>query len=198
MRWARLVILTVGACSFEASPIAGGAGDSGPPADAPGGDDGGSFADSSAPADAAAPDGPAPDTPPACPPGYARSPTTGGWYRAGAAPAMWLEAEAACEADGAGTHLIVLGGAEDVAAYQLSAADHIWIGASDRRIEGTWRWVTGAAETPLPVYLNPDPEDCGVLDRTLPTGPGRRSALCDRVWDYVCECDEIPADPTSY
>lgn len=177
-----------------------------------------------APPDAPPPDAPPPDAPPACPGNYTTS--GGSAYRpvnSGIGSVSWAEAEADCEDDGAGTHLLVIDNQGENNAITeflagsngLGAIDDIWIGITDRAQEGHFLTVTG---TPVctctddqctscagPGYTswnmgepnNADgEEDCGeMLDDG--TGPWN-DRECGDDNDYICECDGLAPDPSAY
>ena len=91
-------------------------------------------ADGGAGSDAAAPDGGL-----VCPGGYTR--TDDRCYRLEINPTAelaWIEAEAACEADGPGAHLLVVDDAVEAASVvsRYGTAADAWIGVSDRVTEG--------------------------------------------------------------
>ncbi len=107
----------------------------------------------------------------------------------------WDEAEAACEADG--HHLAIPDNASELTAmYTALITQNIWIGVTDRVVEGTYRTVTGGIQTYLPWGLGePDTDDCIFID-------GLTTQLvaqdCDSGRRYICECDGAAAVPTSY
>jgi len=116
-------------------------------------------------------------------------------YRTVTTPQTWTAAEADCEDDGNGTHLAVVGSmAEDAAVDALTGAS-IWFGLTDRKVDGTPRWVTGAT----PTYTNyggagnTTAYDCaGIYQSKWAWGE------CTTLIKYVCECDGVAADPTAY
>lgn len=148
--------------------------------------------------DASTLDAPASDAPAdaaTCPTSYAAVPGQLSHYRIVPTPQTWSLAEADCEDDGVGTHLAVVDTmAEDAAVDALTGAS-IWFGLTDRKVEGTPRWVTGAT----PTYTNYG-------------GPGNTAAYdcsgiyqgkwawgdCTTLIRYVCECDGMAAQPTAY
>jgi Lectin C-type domain len=121
-------------------------------------------------------------------------------YRLGAASDSWLNAETACEADGVGMHLTVIANFVEQQKIEnfLGAALAGWVGASDRKTDNVFLHVIGGGEPYLPwgagypSFVGPG---CVILD------PVARTYLdgdCTQSLPYVCECDQIPADPTSY
>ncbi len=73
----------------------------------------------------------------------AKEKTYGGHtYRYYATPVTWYEAAYFCEREGG--HLATIEDEdENDFVESLMKGDHLWIGATDRVKEGTWRWVTG-------------------------------------------------------
>ncbi|HEY8145111.1 MAG TPA: C-type lectin domain-containing protein [Kofleriaceae bacterium] len=134
----------------------------------------------------------------ACPPGYEIAGESGSAYRSGA-DLGWLAAEGACEADGPGTHLVVIDDAtENATVDAISSASRTWIGYSDLIAANTWRWVTS-----VPGFDGgwdtgggqPDGSgDCAVIDQN----GGWRDQGCGDSRDYVCECDGRSADPDAF
>ena len=193
------------ACSFDGSGIDFGAVDDAGGEDAPEGRE-----DAAADvADAAVdPDLP-PDVPvPACLPGYAGAGVLDkGCYRFVTDTRKWLEAESACEADGAGAHLVVI---DDLAEYQAileemdGLEDEAWVGGSDRRTEGTFLTVTGG---PLLQLWQPgapseggnaQAEDCGIIENHERALQGLNDENCNKSHTFFCEHDGIAADPTAF
>lgn len=116
-------------------------------------------------------------------------------YRTVTMAKTWTAAEQDCENDGVGMHLAVVDDmAEHVAVDALTGAS-IWFGLTDRKVEGTPRWVTGATPTytnygPM---TNSGPYDCaGIYQSEWAWGD------CSTQIPYVCECDGVTADPTAY
>ena len=138
-----------------------------------------------APADAAA----------SCPGTYTAITGQTSMYRTVTTGQTWLAAETDCENDGVGTHLAVVDNATEHAAVDALTGASIWFGLTDRRVEGTPRWVTGA----LPTYTNYGPAtntagyDCaGIYQGKWAWGD------CATVIPYVCECDGVPAQASAY
>lgn len=140
------------------------------------------------PADAAI-DGPAP--PLQCPAGYVQVlPSV--CHRKFALSTTWTAAEARCELDAA--HLAI---PNSIAEARLIGGP-AWIGLSDRKVEATYRTVTGR----LPTFTNwgngtpvpSDPLDCVFSD---PTGSWQ-DGPCDFDFPFVCEYDGVKADPTAF
>ena len=131
----------------------------------------------------AAPDAAA-DAPPdadPCPAGYAAiaGAPPGSQYRLVTATAKWLDAEAACEADGL-AHLVVLDDDSERDAVRGALDGDMWTGVSDRVSEGTFFKVTTGIATYLP-WLGGEPNDLGNEDCV------ELNAFADAHWnDAVC------------
>jgi hypothetical protein len=148
----------------------------------------------------AAPDA-APDAMPAgCPTDYVAldgAPTTSR-YRVVAGFVNWGPAEMDCDNDGTGTHLVVVDDAAESAAIDTAFFGDLWLGASDRRSEGTFLAVTGG---PMP-YTNwslfePDDffgQDCAGLDE----GGFYSDRTCGGNRGFICECDGLEPDPNAF
>jgi len=130
-----------------------------------------------------------------CPAGYNAITGQTSKYRTVLTQQTWTQAEADCEDDGTGTHLATIESAsEDMAVDALTGAS-IWFGLSDRKNEGTRRWVTGALITydGTTGVSNTGQYDCaGIYQSEWAWGQ------CDTQIEYVCECDGVAADPTAY
>jgi Lectin C-type domain len=121
-------------------------------------------------------------------------------YRLGAGSTSWLNAETACEADGVGMHLTVIANFVEQQKIEgfLGAAPAGWVGASDRKTDTVFLHVTGGGEPYLPwgaTYPSFAGPGCVILD---PVARTYRDGDCAQSLPYVCECDQIPADPASY
>jgi hypothetical protein len=152
-----------------------------------------------------------------CPGGYAQIGSEGHAYLYVAGARQWLAAEAACKATG--NHLLVLDGslaqnlAERALVLSLLPTDNfsqVWIGHSDRVVEGTFRGVTGQriADDTLPWQAGEpndffDNEDCVEMTVNRHDQMDRAGRLSDTsctrfVSGYVCECDGHAEDPTAF
>lgn len=118
----------------------------------------------------------------------------GGCYRIVINPTVelsWPDAEAACEAEGSGAHLMVADDDEEIAVIvgRFGSANDAWIGLSDRVVENDFITVTGA-----PPYLPWDvgePDANGDCVQLIFSGViGDRD--CAVTNDYVCEYDGQP------
>jgi hypothetical protein len=121
-------------------------------------------------------------------------------YRNGTASTSWTNAEAACEADGVGMHLPVIANFVEQQKIEgfLGAAPAGWVGASDRKTDDVFLHVIGGGEPYLPwgaTYPSFVGPGCVILD---PVARTYRDGDCAQSLAYVCECDLIPVDPTSY
>jgi hypothetical protein len=136
-----------------------------------------------------------------CPAGY--TDTAPGCYRVVANPPvepLWLDAEAACELDGPGAHLVTVSDLEEAQRIWTmlpGGIDDHYIGASDRVTEGAYVTVTNQPMTFLlwgPGDPDGDSEDCLSLTSDLQVLDTR----CDNANDYVCEFDGIAAVPSTW
>lgn len=140
-------------------------------------------------------DAPTDGASPGCPATYVSVPGQTSRYRTVMTPRTWSEAEADCEADGVGMHLAVVDNASEHTAVDALTGASIWFGLTDRKVEGTPRWVTGAT----PSYTNyggagnETGYDCaGIYQSKWAWGE------CVTTIKYVCECDGIAAQASAY
>lgn len=133
------------------------------------------------------------DAPPGgCPAPYTA--TSGGCYRAqiDLDEVDWGTAEARCEADGPGAHLIVIDDDTElaVAVELVGIATDAWVGATDRVTEGSYLAVTGGPAFVAWAASEPDGdvEDCV---RVFSAG-GLGDRGCGDSNDYLCEYDGRP------
>ena len=117
------------------------------------------------------------------------------------APAdTWVNAEKACEADGFGMHLVLIANyaeQQKIEGY-VGGTALSWVGISDRKTNDTFLDVSGAAATYLPwaaTYPSFAGPGCVILD---PVSRNYTDGDCTQALAYVCECDLLAADPTSY
>lgn len=136
-----------------------------------------------------------------CPPGYTFD--TAGCYRAVLMPTSlgWVDAEAACEQDAFGSHLVVIDNAAEAAVVDRQVPGTIlshWIGFSDRVTEGTFLTVQnqpiGYANWATAQPSGGTAANCVLFfdDTTLST---QDCAVGD---DFVCEYDGIPPVPAAW
>ena len=135
-----------------------------------------------------------------CPSGYTSA--SGSCYRSVLDTMItWLEAEADCESDAFGAHLVVIDNdAERELVYAMipAALDDPHVGASDLVSEGTFVTVTGQALFPAWAVGEPDgDQDCIKLTRVGTSG-WLKDSDCAGVEEYVCEYDGTPVDPAAY
>ena len=154
---------------------------------------------------------------PACPASYMVSVSgSTSRYRQGGLDAPWTTAETLCEMDGVGvarrTHLAVIEDeTERTRLFSTLAANGLskssWIGLSDRKTEGTMKWVTAepigvpqngldppwAAGQPDNNSMQPGGQDCV---RMIAPGTNEEGHFddveCIANFDFVCECDDYP------
>ena len=135
-----------------------------------------------------------------CPPGYVFD--TMGCYRSYSdvnAPKTWFEAEAECEADAYGAHLVILSSTLEVGVIDRqqpgTIVDH-WIGMTDLVTNDAWLNIDNQPSTYMmwDVGEPSSGDDCVLFndDQSLASAP------CDRGDDYVCEYDGIPPVPSSW
>ena len=147
-----------------------------------------------APPDMAPPDMAPVDAPPTvCPGSYSLVSGQTNPYRLAMTPTDWVSAEAACAADGPGIHLIVMNDSGEHLALTTFTSQSIWMGTSDRITEGTFLSVTGGVTPFLPwAGGEPSVDDCVYLNLSAYTG------MCTMSRKYVCECDGLPPDPSTF
>jgi lectin-like protein len=119
-------------------------------------------------------------------------------YRAGG-QTSWTAAEASCEADGAGMHLVVIDDAGEMSALaSLAGGARTWVGASDRVTDNVFLRVTGRVATYLP-WRSGDPSlvgpGCAAWDSQAAQ---YREESCTQGRQFLCECDGIAADLSAY
>lgn len=120
-------------------------------------------------------------------------------YRFAVGADRWDSAELACEADGRGSHLVVFNDSPEMNAIEGLAGIVIWVGLSDRITDGTFLDVMGEIPLFKPQWQNLDPSfqgpGCVQFD---PNSRLIHDAACTTQLPYVCECDGVPAKPSSY
>lgn len=121
------------------------------------------------------------------------------YYRFSATGAGWDAAEHACEADGRGSHLVVFDNpVERNMVEGMVMSTVIWVGVTDRVTDGNFLTVMGEQPSLLP-WQNMDPSfpgpGCVQFD---PSSRLNHDQDCSTQVAYVCECDGIPARPSSY
>jgi hypothetical protein len=134
-----------------------------------------------------------------CPGGYEQLEGSTSWYRVQQTPAVWVDAEADCENDGPGTHLVIVDSAAEYAPINAAFFGQLWVGVTDRVTEGTFVTVTGAIPTYLP-FGGGQPDDFFGQD-CLRWGDGGGVDDIDCLSNqlgYVCECDGVAPDPAAY
>ncbi len=135
----------------------------------------------------------------ACPASYLQM--AAGRYRVATSPLPWADAQADCVDDAAGkTHLVVVDDNEELQGLAALIGDDVWLGYTDRSTEGTFRWVNGATSS-FTAWAQNEPDDGGaaqdcVQQKRAPTKWYDTS--CTDALAYVCECDGVPPDPSTY
>jgi hypothetical protein len=223
-------VLLTSACAFDKQGIDTDDGqadaslpdDAAPPDDTPGNDPPDARADASdidagendpdaAPVDAppSAPDAGKPDAMPIppCPTGYNHGgedgPNAAHCYKFVGIVRNWQQAENDCANDATGAHLITVDTQDEFDGIVGELSGQIWVGTTDRAVEGTFVYVTGGPFT-FGHFKNGEPsnsgggegEDCLVLDDSNGQGgPGFNDLACTTLHTYVCEVDGIPPLP---
>ena len=121
---------------------------------------------------------------------------SGQCYRFSAATEQWLDAEQQCEAT-AGAHLAVVDDpAEAAVILSLQIDEVMWIGASDRIVEGDYRTVTGQSTyvSWLSGFPKP-PDDCVEISGT--TG-SFKTLDCTTGNQFLCEWDGRLVVPANF
>jgi hypothetical protein len=119
-------------------------------------------------------------------------------YRLGG-QTTWTAAETSCETDGAGIHLVVIDAASEMTALApLSGNSRTWVGVSDRKTDNVFLRVIGGVAPFLP-WRSGDPSQAGTACAAWDPQPAEyRDEACGQGRQFICECDGIPADPSSY
>lgn len=129
-----------------------------------------------------------------CPATYTA--VTGHCYRFSASTETWLMAEQLCEGD-AGAHLAVIDDAAEGALVEtLLVTNVMWVGTSDRIVEGDYRTVTAQTtyvnwEAGFPTATPDCVEMAGdtALFKTLD---------CATTNEYLCESDGLPVVTSNF
>lgn len=149
----------------------------------------------------------APDSPPdaaACGPGYDLHPEGQlSSYRVGAGMSSWDAAEAACEADGAGAHLVIFDNTPEMNANEVLAMAfgrvQFWIGITDRVTDMSFVPVTGGVPPFMPSWAANAPSllgpSCLLFD---PNARTLQDTVCPTLAYYICECDGVPVKADAY
>ncbi len=121
-------------------------------------------------------------------------------YRFGT-PTTWDSAEHACEADGRGSHLAVFNNSQEMNLIEDDVDPTVfWVGVTDRVTDGTFIDVLGDNPLPfLPGWKAGDPSFNG--PGCVQHDPNARvfhDQDCSTLVAYVCECDGVVAQPSSY
>lgn len=146
------------------------------------------------------PDAAPPDARAACLDGdlQREDPVTGACYMLFTTTAVgWVAARDACEALEPPAHLVTVTTAEEHAlTVEMVGATNAWLGASDRALEGDFRWVTGEAMD-FDAWASGEPnnggtsgteEDCALLLVSDASRPGTwDDRPCGGSRAYLCE-----------
>jgi hypothetical protein len=101
------------------------------------------------------------------------------------------------------THLLVAATDAELAALEAAVNSDIWVGLSDRAIEGAYQWVTQETNNYPPTTGDPwgtdEPKASAAEDCVLMTTTGDLEVRgCGTNKPFVCECDGFMNDPTKY
>jgi hypothetical protein len=122
-------------------------------------------------------------------------------YRVATQLTPWADAQADCVDDSVGkTHLVVVDDNAELQGLAGLIGDDVWLGYTDRITEGMFRGVTAAPST-FSAWAPNQPDDSGANEDCAQQrrAPAKWYDLpCTDALAYVCECDGIPADPTTY
>ena len=131
-----------------------------------------------------------------------------GSYRFHAVPTTWAAAQAACAAEQVAgstrfTHLAVIEVDQERSRLAATFQMRSWIGLTDRRSEGEFRWVTSSGPA-LPQAGSPwtanEPDHANPADDCVEMGTTADYAEsdCGALLVYWCECDAHPIVATSF
>jgi hypothetical protein len=121
-------------------------------------------------------------------------------YRVVPQAAPWTDAQADCADDATGTHLVVVDDSAEMQGLAALIGSDVWLGYTDRITEGTFRWVNGATSSFTGWAAN-EPDNAGTGEDCVQQkrAPSKWYDLpCTDALAYVCECDGIPPDPSTY
>ncbi len=161
--------------------------------------------------DVPGPDVPGPDAfdPIVCPATYTISlPSTTSRYRLDSGGLDWTQANAACVADQVSpkgfTHLVVFADRQEQTELE-AIVDDVWVGYSDRVVEGTFLAVTSE---PIGNYVQPGSPAWAAGEPNHQTAAencveiilegGLNDNDCANTRMSVCECDGYTNDPSRY
>jgi len=96
-------------------------------------------------------------------------------------------------------HLVVIDDASEMSALAaLAGGARTWVGASDRKTDNVFVRVTGGVAPYLP-WRSGDPSQVGPACVAWDSQAAQyRDEQCTQGRQFLCECDGIPADPSSY
>jgi cysteine-rich repeat protein len=105
-------------------------------------------------------------------------------YRVFHDPLTWAGARAACEARGA--HLVTVEDPDEQAILAAQGNAVFWIGATDQKEEGRYRWVTGGLVA-VPGFSPGEPNGGTSQDCLVMAADGWRDRRCTDQQPYMCE-----------
>jgi hypothetical protein len=120
---------------------------------------------------------------------YTVNPATLRRYRFYNITRTWTQARDICRADGA--HLAVIDDADENAYVRSLSSSVLWIGLSDRAVEGMFVWVTGAPVT-YTNWQSGEPNNYGLYGEDcteMYTSGLWNDEGCGDALRFVCECD---------
>lgn len=124
------------------------------------------------------------------------------YYRFSGTPTSWDIAEHACETDGRGSHLVVFGSSLEMnKVEEMVQGTPLWVGFTDRVGEGTFYDVMNEPlqSVYLPGWEAGDPSFAGPgCVEFTPSSRLFHDQDCATQVAYVCECDGVLADPSSF
>jgi lectin-like protein len=136
-----------------------------------------------------------------CPDDYAPLGADGTVYRLGFGILNWDLAEADCEDDGDGTHLVVIEDEDELdQVTDMIGVGTAWVGVTDRIEEDQWLTVFGE-EAEVQPWGGGEPNDAnGGEDCVELHAPPRKfnDVGCGKPNRYVCECDGREPDPAAF
>ncbi|KAK7153564.1 hypothetical protein R3I94_007065 [Phoxinus phoxinus] len=97
----------------------------------------------------------------------------------------WTESRRYCTERGA--DLIIINNTEEQGFVKKISSDvQVWIGLTDRDVEGTWKWVDGSTLN-SGFWASTEPNGGTVEDCALNYGPGLADYPCNDAFQWICE-----------
>jgi hypothetical protein len=124
------------------------------------------------------------------------------YYRFSGTPTSWDIAEHACEADGRGTHLVVFNDSLEMnKVEEMVQGTPLWVGLTDRVSDGNFLDVMNQRLQDLFLlgWETGDPAFAGAgCVKFTPSSRLFHDQDCATQVAYVCECDGVLAEPSSF